>query len=181
MLEINLLPWRILLKEKNNRIKKFFLVSVFIFISLLFTIHVLLNFILQNNGDDIDNLKNQLTELKNQTHEDNINPGILIIDQIHANQAELIHFFEFLEQETPPEISWETFTSKKNHIIALGSADSISVITHLVNTYHSKKNALLMNIVSLKKDDTSNVLQFKLHLMRSISPLLMNPKTHDNI
>jgi magnesium-transporting ATPase (P-type) len=181
MLEINLLPWRTLLKEKNKKIRKMFLLSIFILIFLLFTILILLNFILKNNTDYIDDLKNQLTELKNQTPKNTINTGMLIIDQIHANQAELIHFFEFLEQETSPEITWITFTSKKNHMIAIGSADSIPVLTHFVNTYHSKKNALSMNIVSIKQDEYSNALQFKLHLMRSISPLLMSPKTHDNI
>ncbi len=181
MLEINLLPWRTLLKEKHNRIKKNFFLSTVVLIFLLFLSHISLNFILQNTMDDRDNLKNQLTELTNQTSKDSINPSLSIINQIHATQAELIHFFDSLEQETPDGIIWETLNSKKNHIIAMGSADSVSVLTRFVNAYNSRKNALFINIVSIKQDDRSSALKFKLHLMRSMPPLLKQPETHDNI
>jgi len=185
MLEINLLPWRAILKEKNNKIKKFLFLYSIILIFLLFFINILLNFILQIYTEDINNLKNQLAELTNQTQKDAVNPVALITNQIHSNQDELISFFDSLIKNTPNGISWLTLSSQKNSITATGNADSIAVLTKFSYSYNLKRTILPMNITGIihasNSIDSTDSIEFKLHLMRSDFPVLIQKKSHDAI
>ena len=185
MLEINLLPWRAILKEKNNKIKNFLFLYIFILIFLFFSITSLLNFILEIDTENSNNLKNQLAELTNQTQKEAVNPSALITHQIYSNQTELIGFFKSLIQNTPNGISWLTLISQKNGITATGNADSIAVLTRFVNAYNLKKNILFMNITGITHASNSinsiDSIEFKLHLTRSACPLPIQTETHDAI
>ncbi len=178
MIEINLLPWRAIARAENVKKRKFFLICFAALLMLWLMTHVGLSLIMKTYDTSIADLQNQLTELTSQTEQNHFNPSLLIVEQIHSSQLELIHFFRTIKQEMWEIVAWSEIASQNNHIIMTGSVDSLSTLAQFVNTYNAKNKLLPMTILSVKNDDTP-AIQFRLQLVRTTLPFLSQVKNDD--
>lgn len=180
MIEINLLPWRAILRAENAKRKKFFLICLGALTLIWIVSYIGFRLITQNYDTTIASLQNQLTELTSQTQQNPINPSLLIVDQIHASQLELLDFFKVLAQEMQGMIVWSAIVSKNNYILIRGNTDSFAILADFVGAYNMKNKVLPIDILNAKKNNDASSLQFNLRLARSVPSLLSQIKNDDN-
>lgn len=181
MVEINLLPWRAMVEEENARQRKLFLTALAGLILLWLVSHVGLNWMLQTVDARITDLQNQLTELTSQTQQSRFNPALLIAEQIHSSQLELIHFFEKSARYLQNKMMWSEIASQQNHISIKGNVDSFSILAEWVGAYNEENKLLPMAILSAKDNADSSAISFHLQLTRAVSPFLSQIKNDDAI
>lgn len=181
MVEINLLPWRAMVREENARQRKLFLMALIGLILVGLVSHIGLNWMLQTVDTRIADLQNQLTELTSQTQQSHFNPSLLIAEQIHSSQMELIHFFDNLYKTMQESVVWSEITNQKNHIVMTGNIDSFSILARFVSVYNEANKILPMTILSVKNNADSSAVLFHLQLTRAVSPFLSQIKNDDAI
>ncbi len=180
MVEINLLPWRAIAHAENIKKRKLFIYSFGILLFLWLVSTILLGQVLQAYDSRISDLKNQLTELNSQTEQNHSNEVLPILEQIHASQYELIHFFKAVEKEVQGMVDWSAIITQKNHIVVTGNIDSVSMLTRFVQTYNSENKTQPMLIMNVKNDSISYAALFRLQLVRLILPFV-NQLKNDGI
>ncbi|GEM_PF-4287598 len=181
MVEINLLPWRAMVREENARQRKLFLMTLVGMMLLWVIVHVGLSWMLEAVDTRIGDLQNQLTELTSQTQQSHFNPSILIAEQIHSSQIELIHFFKLFSQAMQERVIWSEVTGQKDHIAITGNIDSFLILARLVSIYNEANKLLPMAILSVKDNADSSAISFRLQLTRAVSPFLSQIKNDDAI
>ncbi|MCD6039031.1 MAG: hypothetical protein K0S27_431 [Gammaproteobacteria bacterium] len=181
MVDINLLPWRAMIRAENEKKRNFFLLFLGLLILIWIVVHIGLNFAMQTYDIAIDHAKNQLDELTSQTQNNQTNSASSIVDQIHSSQLELIDFFKAVEEAAPGMMAWSSIESRKNHIVMTGNVDSFLALAQFVDDYNNKNRALAMNIVNVKNDFGMTAVQCRLQLIRSSFPFLSQINNDDNI
>ncbi len=180
MVEINLLPWRSMVRSENAKRRKIFLIFLGALCLLWIGVHVLCGFVMQTYDTTISHLQNELTELTSEIPQNHINPASLVIEQICSNHVELVHFFKILEQEARDIVFLSALTSKENEITITGNADSLISLTHFVRSYNRKNKTLPATILSANHAHADGSLQFHLRLIRSLPPLMRQVKNDDD-
>jgi Tfp pilus assembly protein PilN len=164
MVEINLLPWRIYLKEhtiKRNMIKLFF--SIIFLIIFCAVIHINLNNQFRQRYQVIGYLQKRMTAmniLRKQDYPDNIRIRMLMDYQ--RDREQLIHFFYELMSLTPEDIHWQNIVSQEGQIILTGKTNSYHTLLEFIKMFSDIKNALQMDLLKIKQLPDSDFLQFSL-------------------
>lgn len=178
MIEINLLPWRAIIRAENEKRKKNFFIYLAILVLIWLMNYLGFKLLGQSYDATLMRLQSQLTELSSQTQQSPPDYASLMIKQIHLNQLELLDFFTILTSRQS-NIVLSTIRNKNNYIMLKGDADSFVLLAHFVKAYNLKNKISPMTILSAKKSVNANSLQFNLRLPRSMPSFLGQIKNDD--
>jgi len=169
MVDVNLLPWRVMLKEERMKQRQCFLI-ILASITLLWMItHLGFNCFLQAMDTHQQELQDQLITLSGQTQQKQVDSSFMMINQIQLNQKELLHFFKSIMNENS---MWSEIASKNNQINLFGMMDSYEMLTEFVKRYHFLNNTNLMTILNVKTVENSSAISFHVQIARAVMTCL---------
>jgi Tfp pilus assembly protein PilN len=177
MVEINLLPWRVYLKEhtkaKNTK-RIIFLLMLLVIVWIICSNE--LNRQWQIENQLIQQLKKQLSSveiLDKQNRSDSNHSIENIFAAFQKNQTQMMHFFSQVLEYNPDDIHWQNMLSQGDQIILTGETSSYQTLMEFIKVFEGVQKTFHVDLIKVKQLPGSDTLQFSLQVdqvIYSLSP-----------
>lgn len=174
MLEINLLPWRTTLRERNERLRRWVLIFVItLSIIICSLIHIMMNYFSHKTQMNIQRLQNHLAQTDNKRSSDVDLQINQLIKQIRLTQTELLTFFNAIS--IAQGITWQSIESQNGPVLLTGKADAFKTLLWFIGQYNSAKH-FQVKVMSITNIAYSSALAFRLQSSRAQTLLNLGEK-----
>lgn len=175
MVEINLLPWRIYLREyQRKKMLQYTIGSLIGMACLFFITHWRLDCQLQAERHIVMHLQKQLLVIDQspaRQHDDGNATMQRLLVQFQHNQQNVVEFFNQLMQLVPEELTLQKLVSQDEQVLLIGCAASFQALLDFVRSFNEKSDHFHAEIVKIKTLPQSDLLQFSVQFLQVIFPL----------
>lgn len=145
VIEINLLPWRDKIREKQKKVFYYWIsFCLFIICIIFYLLHYFLQHeinakqfntvIWQKKIANISVARQAVVKMRQQI--DIFQFAMQFMGRIDAQQMRLLDFFNHVLSETPSEIVFTEIINQENKMLLLGMTHSVTALTTFVKTFH---------------------------------------------